>query len=142
MSSIQVILLTGRSLNQGRTKEHGKLSDQYLQTVACCEITSEDLAKINMTHGENIRIVTEYGSVIVKSIPPTQILPQGIVFMPYSLWATQIAGSDTDGSGMPSYKGTMATIQSAGDEKVLGIDELIKKSFSKVKTPTLSASKR
>lgn len=51
--------------------------------------------------------------------------------MPYSLWATQVSGSDTDGSGMPSYKGAPATVQSARDERVLSLEELVRRSFGK-----------
>ena len=131
MSSIQVTLLTGRSLSQGRSKEQGKLSDFYHQSVTCCEIGAEDLSKIGASHGENVRVITEHGSVVVKAILPTQALPRGVVFMPYSLWATQVSGSDTDGSGMPSYKGTPATVQPAKDESILGLEELVRRSFGK-----------
>jgi len=135
LTRAQVTLLTGRSLSQGRTKEHGKLSEVYLQAVACCEVNAADLEKISVTHGQNIRVITEHGSVIVKSIAPTQALPQGIVFMPYSLWATQLSGPDTDGTGMPSYKGVPAMIESAADEKVLSMDELVARSFGKSQRP-------
>lgn len=141
MSSVQVILLTGRSLSQGRSKEQGKLSDFYLQSVACCEICAADLVKIGANHGENIRISTEHGSIVVKSVLPTQTLPPGVVFMPYSLWATQVSGSDTDGSGMPSYKGTPATVQLAKDEKVLNLEELVRRSFGKKERRQSAASR-
>jgi formylmethanofuran dehydrogenase subunit D len=131
MTRIHVTLLTGRSLSQGRTKEHGKLSEVYLQAVACCEVNTADLEKISITHGQNIRVITEHGSVVVKAIAPTQLLPQGIIFMPYSLWATQLSGSDTDGTGMPSYKGVPATLEPATDEKILSVNELVTRSFGK-----------
>jgi len=130
VTGIQVTLLTGRSLGQGRAKEQGKLSELYLQSVACCEVDAEDLKAIGVTNGQNIRITTEHGAVIVKAIVPTQTSRRGIAFMPYSLWATQISGSDTDGTGMPSYKGIPSVIEAATQERILPLEELVQKSFS------------
>ena len=129
MKKIQVTLLTGRSLSQGREKEQGKLSESYLQSVACCEINEEDMKKIGSSYAENVRVSTQYGSVVLKAIAPKQTLEPGIVFIPYGIWATQISGSETDGTGMPSYKGVSSTLESAKKEKVLTLNQIIKKSF-------------
>jgi len=126
-----VTLLTGRSLNQGRSKEQGKLSDFHLQSVACCEINAEDLSKIGVSYGENVCLSTEHGRVVVKAVSPTQPIPPSVVFMPYGLWAAQVVGCDTDGSGMPACKGIPATLQPAMDEDVLNVKELIRLSFRK-----------
>ncbi|WP_455278560.1 molybdopterin dinucleotide binding domain-containing protein [[Eubacterium] cellulosolvens] len=131
MKKIQVILLTGRSLSQGREKEQGKLSESYFQSVACCEINGEDIKDIGSDYGENVRIGTKYGSIVLKAVTPKQTLERGIVFIPYGLWATQVSGSETDGTGMPSYKGVSATLESAKKEKVLTVEQLVKKSFSR-----------
>ena len=131
MAPLKVTLLTGRSLSQGRSKEQGKLSDFYFQSVACCEISDEDLKKIQINPGQNVRIATEHGSVVVKAVTPTQTLNTGVVFMPYSIWATQVSGCDTDGTGMPSYKGVPAIVRPAADERVLTLEEITKKSFGK-----------
>jgi len=129
MKKLQVTLLSGRSLSQGREKEQGKLSKSYFQSVACCEINGEDIKEIGLDYGENVRISTKYGSVVIKAIAPKQTLERGIVFIPYGIWATQISGSETDGTGMPSYKGISSTLESAKKEKVLTVNQLIKKSF-------------
>ena len=134
MKKIQVILLTGRSLSQGREKEQGKLSESYFKSVACCEINEEDIKEIGLDYGENVRISTKIGSVVLKAIAPKQNLERGIVFTPYGIWATQISGSETDGTGMPSYKGVSSTLESAKNEKVLTVNQLIKKSFRRKKT--------
>ncbi|MEM2107320.1 MAG: molybdopterin dinucleotide binding domain-containing protein [Candidatus Bathyarchaeia archaeon] len=127
VSRIQVTLLTGRSLGQGRAKEQGKLSELYLESVACCEVQPEDLQNIGLEYGKNIRVTSNHGSVVVKAVMPTQPLPRGVVFMPYSIWATQVLGSDTDGTGMPTYKCVSCTIEPAIDEKIMSIEELTKK---------------
>lgn len=127
VSKIQVTLLTGRSLGQGRAKEQGKLSEMYLESVACCEVQAEDLQNIGLEYGDNIRVSSNHGSVVVKAVAPTQPLPRGVVFMPYSIWATQVLGPETDGTGMPTYKGVPCTVEPAVDEKIMSIEELTKK---------------
>ncbi|MFC1506943.1 molybdopterin dinucleotide binding domain-containing protein [Thermoproteota archaeon] len=134
MNKIQVTLLSGRSLSQGREKEQGKLSESYFKSVACCEINGEDIKEIGLDYGENVRISTKYGTVVVKAIAPKQTLERGIIFIPYGLWAAQVSGSETDGTGMPSYKGISSTLESAKKAKVLTVDQLIKKSFSRNKS--------
>ena len=129
MTAVQVTLVTGRSLSQGRSKEQGKLSEFYFQSVACCEINEEDLKKIGASHSQNVRVTTEHGSVVVKAVAPAQKPKPGVVFMPYGIWAAQVSGCDTDGTGMPSYKGIPATVEPAIDEKVLSLEELTKRSF-------------
>ena len=129
MKNIQVTLLTGRSLSQGREKEQGKLSESYLQSVACCEINEEDMKEIGSNYEENVRISTQFGSVVLKAVAPKQTLEPGIIFIPYGLWATQVSGSETDGTGMPSYKGISSTLESAKKDNVLTISQMIKKSF-------------
>jgi formylmethanofuran dehydrogenase subunit D len=42
---VKVILISGRSIGQGRGKELGKFSEQYFQSVAICELSSEDMGK-------------------------------------------------------------------------------------------------
>ncbi|MEM3004537.1 MAG: molybdopterin dinucleotide binding domain-containing protein [Candidatus Bathyarchaeia archaeon] len=123
--------MTGRSLSQGRSKEQGKLSDLHLQSVACCEINTEDLLKIGVSHGENVCLSTEHGRVVVRAVSPTQPIPPGVVFMPYGLWAAQIVGCDTDGSGMPTCKGISATLSPAIGQDVLKVEELVRLSFGK-----------
>ncbi|MGQ9542653.1 MAG: molybdopterin dinucleotide binding domain-containing protein [Candidatus Bathyarchaeia archaeon] len=129
MQKLHATLLTGRSLNQGRAKEHGKLSEFYLDNVACCEVQADDLQTIGLDYGQNIKITSNHGSVVVRVVAPTQPLPRGVVFMPYSMWATQVLGPDTDGTGMPTYKGVPCTVEPAIDEKILSLEELIQKFF-------------
>jgi len=56
MPSIRVKLLTGRSLDQGRAKWRGKFSDEFLQGVAVCMLHPEDMKRIGISDGENIRV--------------------------------------------------------------------------------------
>lgn len=123
--SLKVNLITGRSLVQGRLKEQGKLSEDYLNNVACCELNQDDLNALGITKGQNIKISTNFGSVVVKASLGTQVLEKGMVFMPYGPWAEFLVDPKTHSTGMPTYKGINATISPATKEKILTIEEIV-----------------
>ena len=51
---IKVILITGRSLDQGVSKELGKFSKEYMEKVAVCELDPEDLKLLGVSSGQNV----------------------------------------------------------------------------------------
>ncbi|MEM2083757.1 MAG: molybdopterin dinucleotide binding domain-containing protein [Nitrososphaerota archaeon] len=126
---IKVILITGRSLDQGTSKSIGKFSKEYMEKLAICELDPEDLKSLGIESGQNVKIKTKYGEVIVKAIESKQAPHKGIAFMPYGLWANLLLGSSTNGSGMPTFKGIEAIIDIAKEEKILNLNELLKEEF-------------
>jgi len=132
MPSLEVILLTGRTLRQGQGKEYGKLSERYWKSVAICEIDPEDLKKLGRKENNHVKITTDYGSVVVRAIKSMRAPHAGRVFVPYGPWASVIVNPRTHGTGMPSLKGIQATIQPAATaEKVLTLPELLQAHFRK-----------
>ncbi|MEM3631212.1 MAG: molybdopterin dinucleotide binding domain-containing protein [Nitrososphaerota archaeon] len=126
---IKVILITGRSFDQGTSKSIGKFSKEYMEKLAICELDPEDLKSLGIESGQNVKIKTKYGEVIVKAIESKQAPHKGIAFMPYGLWANLLLGSSTNGSGMPTFKGIEAIIDIAKEEKILNLNELLKEEF-------------
>jgi len=132
MPSLKVLLLTGRTLRQGQGKEYGKLSERYWKSVATCEIDPDDMKKIDVKENTAVRIITEYGSVVVRAVRSQRAPHAGRVFVPYGPWASIIVNPKTHGTGMPSLKGIEATIQPAPNlEKVLTLPELLQTHFRK-----------
>jgi formylmethanofuran dehydrogenase subunit D len=131
MPKLKVTLLTGRTLRQGQGKEYGKLSDLYQKSVSICEIDPEDMQKLGVKDGENVKITTDFGSVILKAVKSRRTPHWGIIFVPYGPWASAIVNPKTDGIGMPSFKGIDAYIEPAPLEPVLQFRELITKEFGK-----------
>ena len=126
MTSLKVLLLTGRSLSQAKGKEYGKLSKQYFEGVATCELDPEDLKTLGISPGENVRVATKSGSVVVRAVASTQSPHRGLAFIPYGLWASMLSDVETDGTGMPSFKGVEAEVVPARGEKVPSFEELVK----------------
>lgn len=132
MPSLKVLLLTGRTLRQGQGKEYGKLSERYWKSVALCEIDPDDLKKLGLKEGAPVKITTNYGSVVLRAMKSMRAPHTGEVFVPYGPWASIVIGSETHGTGMPSFKGIPATLEpAANEEKVLTMPELLQTHYRK-----------
>jgi formylmethanofuran dehydrogenase subunit D len=118
-------------MRQGQGKEYGKLSERYWKSVAICEMDPDDMKLLNVKENSNIKISTDYGSVIVRAVESLRAPHPGAVFVPYGPWASVIVNPQTHGTGMPSFKGISAEIEAAPNEKVLGLEELIKQNYEK-----------
>lgn len=123
--SLKVTLLSGRSLGQAKGKVTGKFSEEYLRNVAVCELDAEDLKSLGISPGQNVRITTKTGSVIVRAAIASQASCRGVIFMPYGPWVNMVIPSETYGTGMPSLKGIEAEVMAAPNEKLLDLRSLI-----------------
>jgi formylmethanofuran dehydrogenase subunit D len=75
--------------------------------------------------GVGLEVATSHGSVVVAG-RISKGLDEGVAFFPYGPWANQVFGSETDGTGMPAYKGVEATLEPAKGE-VPSLAELVEK---------------
>jgi formylmethanofuran dehydrogenase subunit D len=130
-SKLKVTLLTGRTIEQGVGKECGKASQDYFDSVAVCYIDPEDLKRLGIRGGTNVRVSTDYGSVILKALKSPRGPHAGVIFIPYGVWANAVASTETDSMGMPSLKGIRAEIEPAADKVVLGLSEFLREQFGK-----------
>jgi formylmethanofuran dehydrogenase subunit D len=118
----KVNLISGRTTVQGRNLD-SKLSEEYFDEVATCEMNKADMEKEGLAADEPVKVRTEYGEVVVKAKEDAGT-PEGLVFIPMGPWANALVSGDTHGAGMPSYKGIDAEIEKTGD-KVLHVKELM-----------------
>jgi formylmethanofuran dehydrogenase subunit D len=126
-----VILLTGRTIDQGVGKEHGKASEDYMQSVSVCYIDPEDLKSLGVKEKTNVQVSTDYGTVVLKALKSSTGPHQGIVFIPYGPWANAVAATETDSTGMPTLKGIPARVEPAPNKLALSLSELLKEQFGK-----------
>jgi formylmethanofuran dehydrogenase subunit D len=130
-SKLKVTLLTGRTIEQGVGKERGKASQDYFESVAVCYVDSEDMKRLGIKEGTNVRVSTGYGSVILRVLKSPRGPHAGVVFIPYGVWVNAVVSPETDSIGMPSLKGIPAEIEPAADKVVLGLSELLREQFGK-----------
>lgn len=121
---LEVTLLTGRTIDQGCGKEAGKFSEEYVENVAVCEMNAEDMKKLGIKDNSNVKVTTEFGSVVLKAKKSRRIKTPSMAFIPYGPWVNQVLASNTDGTGMPSLKGIKATVEPS-DSEIQSIHELL-----------------
>ena len=125
MPKLKVSLLTGRTIDQGKGKEMGKLSKEYLESVVICQMDPNDMKLLGVKENTNVKVITDFGSVILKAVKSARAPHPKVVFIPYGPWASLIMNPKTHGTGMPSLKGIPAEIEPAPNEKVLSLQNLL-----------------
>lgn len=128
---LQVTLITGRTIEQGVGKELGKISKEYFESAATCFVDPDDLRALRIKEGKNVRVITNYGFIIVKAQCSPQAPHKGIAFIPYGLWANAVVDPRTGSVGMPSLKGIPATLEPAEKGQIQNLKELLTKQFGK-----------
>ena len=128
---LHVVLITGRTIDQGVGKEMGKGSKEYFDSCSVCFIDQADLNKLGIKSRTNVQVTSKYGSVIVKALKNPYGSNPGMVFIPCGLWANAICGDETFGMGMPLFKGFQVDVEPAPNQPVLTLDELIKKEYGR-----------
>ena len=128
---LRVTLLTGRTIEQGVGKERGKASKEYVESVSVCYIDPEDLKRLGVKEKTNVKVSTDYGSVVVKALKSLRAPHPSIIFIPYGPWANVIVNPETHGIGMPSFKGIPAEVEPTPDKPILSLEELLMEQFGK-----------
>jgi formylmethanofuran dehydrogenase subunit D len=128
---LHVTLITGRTIDQGVGKEMGKGSKEYFDSSSVCFIDEADMIKLGIKARTNVKVTSQYGSVIVKALNNPYGSNPGLVFIPCGLWANAICGDETFGMGMPLFKGFKVDVEAAPKEVVLNLDELLMEQYGR-----------
>ncbi|MGQ9513607.1 MAG: molybdopterin dinucleotide binding domain-containing protein [Thermoproteota archaeon] len=123
---MKFILVTGRSLVQGETKER-KFTEEYRRAVATCEIDPEDLASMGIQTGETVKLTTKAGSISLRAARSSQAPHRGILFVAYGPWINAIVSSETNSTGMPTLKGMEVEVEPAPGERIQQLEDLLKR---------------
>ena len=121
---VKVLLISGRTLKQGRGMEIGKLTKDYFDAVSICEMDKTTLETLGLEEGDPVKVETDLASIIVYGKLDRRAEP-GIVFIPAGPYANALTDSDTEQTGMPNFKGIPATLFPAKGEKVPSIKEVL-----------------
>ena len=128
---LKMILITGRTIDQGVGKELGKGSKEYFDSASVCFLDEIDMEKLGIKNRTNVQVSSKYGSVIVKAMRIPRGTSVGLAFIPCGLWANAICGDETYSMGMPIFKGFPVEVEPAPNEQVLTLNELLEKEYGK-----------
>jgi formylmethanofuran dehydrogenase subunit D len=113
VEKIKVIINSGRTSQQGVGLEVGKTSEEYFKSVTYIELNTGDARSLGIGDGDSVKVETAHGSVVVSAKLSAKLTP-GTSFFPYGIWANQVFGSETGGTGMPNFKGIEAEVSASG----------------------------
>jgi formylmethanofuran dehydrogenase subunit D len=125
MSLNNLILLTGRTISQGVALEGGKASRENVRACGICTFDADDFKKLDCLVGTPVKVITDYGEVVVYSTITEEGPHQGIIFVPMGPWANQLVNPSSHACGTPQYKGMKAKVEVLKNGKVLDAIELI-----------------
>jgi formylmethanofuran dehydrogenase subunit D len=124
MKGVEVVIISGRTSQQGAGLEIGKTSQEYFKSASYVELSERDAKALGVEDGQPVEVTTPHGSVVVTG-RVSEGLDGGVVFFPYGLWANQVFGTTTAGTGMPAFKGVRAIVKPADGKGVKTLAELV-----------------
>jgi formylmethanofuran dehydrogenase subunit D len=129
--SVEVVIITGRTVDQGVAIEGGKLSQSYVKAAAVCYMDPNDMKRIGVITGDIITVKTNSGQVTLRVVKSEDTPHVGLAFIPMGPWANQLTNPDTDSIGMPSFKGMKGIVEPSQGGKILDAATLVKTAFKK-----------
>ena len=103
------ILITGRTVQQAAGLHKGKDSEEYRRATALVEMNAADMARLGIGEGQVVRLRSAAGQVDMPAHIGT--VPSKIVFVPLGPVVNSLIGPETEGTGMPSFKGLKVEIE-------------------------------
>ncbi|NHJ14582.1 MAG: tRNA CCA-pyrophosphorylase [Candidatus Thorarchaeota archaeon] len=124
--SVKVLLTSGRTLSQGRTMEKGKITPEYGEAVAICELDGTAMEYLGINEGEAVIVKTKFGKAVVHAKLNKSLHP-GVAFIPCGPYFNLLIDSNTQYTGMPGYKSLEASVSAGAGARVLSVEDLIEK---------------
>lgn len=109
MASISGMLITIRTGRQGAAMEKGKFTPEYLEEIGMLSVCPKDFEVLGLAPDNHARLTSQFGAVTVTC--RTADGPQGLFFMPLGPTANQLIGGETQGTGVPDFKGVAVTLR-------------------------------
>jgi formylmethanofuran dehydrogenase subunit D len=101
-------LITARTRKQAIGLHKGKSSDEYRAATGIVEMNPDDMARLGVLDGGRATLRTAEGEVELVAHAGT--VPSGLVFVPLGTAVNVLIGVDTQGTGMPPFKGVMVDV--------------------------------
>ena len=121
--TVKVLVTSGRTLSQGRAMEKGKITLEYENAVAVCELDTTAMESLGIENGATIVVKSGIGEIAVKA-KLNKMLHPGLAFIPCGPYFNYLLDSYTQHTGMPSFKSLTVSIDAAPGAKISSVEEL------------------
>ncbi|NLI91659.1 MAG: tRNA CCA-pyrophosphorylase [Peptococcaceae bacterium] len=108
MNSIEGLLITVRTGRQGAAMEKGKFSAEYIKEISTLVINPEDFSSLGLG-SEKKAILKSHSAEITVTCQSVEG-PKGIFFLPLGPLANMVIDGETNGTGVPNYKGIPVSV--------------------------------
>lgn len=133
-TKLEVMLNTGSDIYQGACKKRGStLKDEYRKVSGVAYMDPKDMAKLGVANWEHVKVVSDWGEVIVYAAHSRDAPHEGTIFIPKGPWANVVTSPETYCCCDPTYKGIMCTVEKS-DEDVLLMADLMRATYKKYVT--------
>lgn len=119
---MDMLVNTVRLMDYDQAKEYSEGDNNTLkEKLAIGFLNPEDYKNLNITPSSNLKIISNFGSVIIKVLQDKNV-PLGTVNMPVSIWANQITGIENNEL---VYKNIKVKVEVTKDS-ILNLKDLLK----------------
>jgi formylmethanofuran dehydrogenase subunit D len=118
---LKLIVNTIRRVDNDQVREYSFGDFNSLkEKLAIGFINPDDFKKLNLTSRSNLRLINNFGSVVIRPEEDKNV-PVGVITIPVSIWANQITGTVNE---EPVYKNISVDVEVTND-LILGINEIL-----------------
>ena len=120
---MEMILNTIRLIKYDQGREFSFGDDLSLkENLAIGLLNPKDFKKLNLSSDSNIKIISQFGEVIVKAKPDElEEVPLNIINLPISIWANQLTGIEHNELLLKNIKVNVE----ATTEQILDFNEIL-----------------
>jgi formylmethanofuran dehydrogenase subunit D len=121
---MEMILNTIRLIKYDQGREFSFGDDLSLkENLAIGLLNPKDFKKLNLSSDSNIKIISQFGEVIVKAKPDElEEVPLNIINLPISIWANQLTGIEHNELLLKNIKVNVE----ATTEQILDFNEILR----------------
>lgn len=123
--SLEMILVTCRTVEQGAAREGEKMGYSYQRACGVCYMDYEDMKELDILPGDYVRVKSPYGEVVLRAERSRDEPHKGILVVPLGPWGNKIVDPKTSSTGMPSFKATRVVVEPAFESTVPSVRTLI-----------------
>ncbi len=114
MPDMKLLLIAGRALKQGAGISMGKHTPEYREVVSTLEMNAGDMATLGVQNGDAVQLTSPYGQTCVHC--KSGNLPEGMAFIAFGPHTSDLMGTATYASGMPTSKTMDVQARALGSE--------------------------
>ena len=106
------ILIAGSTTKQMVGIRNGSFDAGYQAEINELHIRPTEMKCLGLNSGDFVKLTSEFGEVqvVIKSSSDYE-LPSGLLFIANGETSSQLMGSDTHGTGMPTIKGIDVSVE-------------------------------